>query len=229
MTAGLTKQYSSILLAFSMWPCFINFSISFSTDCCKCIGMGLPFCCINLASSFSCIFTSSPFTVWFSLNSFLNFVFSFVTSGSFFIWCICGTVVPVSSVIPNFFIQSKPSKGFVFLVVTRSSSSFRVLLISTFAAVFPSNRIGLSFTSRYSVSKGCNGVNLLNCDFGINVTGEPLSIMNLIGRLLTNAVIVKNSGPLLLIDRVECIFCFTEWIVFGVQSSSTCAACFAFH
>ena len=45
-------------------------------------------------------------------------------------------------------------------------------------------------------------------------------MMNLIGQLLTNAVIVKNYGPLLLIDRDECIFCSTEWIVFGVQSSS---------
>ena len=45
-------------------------------------------------------------------------------------------------------------------------------------------------------------------------------MMKLIGQLLTNAVIVKNSGPLLLIDRVECIFCSSEWIVLGVQSSS---------
>ena len=42
--------------------------------------------------------------------------------------------------------------------------------------------------SLYSVSSGCNGVMLLNIDFGIRVTGEPLSMMNLIGRLLTNAV-----------------------------------------
>ena len=61
---------------------------------------------------------------------------------------------------------------------------------------------------------------LLNSDFGIIVTGDPLSMINLIGRLLTSAVIVKKSGPLLFIDRVEWIFCFTEWIVFGVQSSS---------
>ena len=120
---------------------------------------------------------------------------------------------------PQFFIQSSPSRGFVFFVVIRSSSSFRVPLISTFAVVFPSNRIRLSFTSLYSVSRGRNGVIVLNCDFDISVTGEPLSMMNLIGRSLTNAVTVNNSGPLF-VDLVECIFCFTEWIVFGVQSSS---------
>ena len=64
---------------------------------------------------------------------------------------------------------------------------------------------------------GRNGVVLLKCDFGNSAIGELLSIKNLISRLLTNAVIVKNSGPLLFI---ECIFCFTEWIKFGVQSSS---------
>ena len=139
---------------------------------------------------------------------------------SSFIWCICGTVLPVSSVIPSFFIQSSPSRGFIFFVVIRSSSSFRVPLISTFAVVFPSNRIRLSFTSLYSVSRGRNGVIVLNCNFVISVTGEPLSMMNLIGRLLTNAVTVTNSGPLLFVDRVECIFCFTKWIVFVVQTSS---------
>ena len=45
-------------------------------------------------------------------------------------------------------------------------------------------------------------------------------MMILIGRLLTSAVIVKNFGPFLFIERVECIFCFTGWIVFGVQSST---------
>ena len=62
---------------------------------------------------------------------------------------------------------------------------------------------------------------LLNNDFGIRGTGEPLSMMNLIGRLLTNAVSVKNSGPLMLVDCVEWIFCFIEWIVSGAQSSSS--------
>ena len=60
----------------------------------------------------------------------------------------------------------------------------------------------------------------LNNDLGINVTGDPLLMIILIGRLLTNAVIVKKSGSLLFTDRVEWIFCFTEWVVFGVQSSS---------
>ena len=31
---------------------------------------------------------------------------------------------------------------------------------------------------------------LLNIIFGINITGEPVSTMNFIGRLLTNSVLV---------------------------------------
>ena len=139
-------------------------------------------------------------------------------SGSCFICCLCETVLLVSSVIPTFFIQSRPSIGFVLLVVTKISNSSCFPSISTLAVVFLSNCIRLLFTSLYSVSSGCSGVILMNCDFDISVTGDLLSIMNLIGQLLTSAVTVKNSGPLLFIDRVE--FCFTEWIVFGVQSSS---------
>ena len=60
---------------------------------------------------------------------------------------------------------------------------------------------------------------LLNNEFGIRVTGEPLSMMNLIGRLLTNAVSVKKSGPLMLVDCVEWIFCSIEWIVSGAHLS----------
>ena len=62
---------------------------------------------------------------------------------------------------------------------------------------------------------------LLNSDFGIRVAGEPLSIMNLIGRSLTNAVSVKNSGPLMFVDCVEKTFCFIESIVSGDHSSSS--------
>ena len=78
--------------------------------------------------------------------------------------------------------------------------------ISTFAIVFPSNFIPLSFTSLYLTSNGCSGVILLNFDFGIKVTGEPLSMITLIGWLLTNVVKVNNSGPFLFIGRVEWIF-----------------------
>ena len=131
-------------------------------------------------------------------------------SGSSFICCICEAVLPVSSVIPSFFIQSRPSNGFVLLVVTKICYSFSFPSISILADVFPSNCFRLSFTSLYSVSSGYSGVILLNCDFDISVTGDPLSIMNLIGRLLTSAVTVKDSGQLLFIDRVEWIFCFTE-------------------
>ena len=99
----------------------------------------------------------------------------------------------------DFFIQSKPNRGLVFFVVTKISRSFRFPSISTFAIVFPSNLILLAFPSLYSVFSGFSGVILLNSHFGIKVTGDPLSIMNLIGRLLTNAVRVKKSGPSLFI------------------------------
>ena len=63
ITAGLTKQFSSMSFAFSTWPWLFSFSIFFSTDCCKWIGIGLPFCCISFAFSFSWISTFIPFTV----------------------------------------------------------------------------------------------------------------------------------------------------------------------
>ena len=105
----------------------------------------------------------------------------------------------MSSVIPSFFIQSNPNKGLVFFVVIKTSRLFRCQFISTVAVVFPSNWNLLPFTSLYSVFSGFNGAILLKSDFGISVTGDPLSIMNLIGRLLTNAVRVKKSGPSLFI------------------------------
>ena len=173
----------------------INF---FSDRLSKRIGIGLLFCCI-----FFCVFflLYLPFISIHSeviVAKFLNFVFRDVMSGSSIIWFICGSVSTVISVIPNFSTQSKPTKALVFFVVTRISRLFRFPFISTFAivfVVFPSNQIRLSFTSLYSVSIGFNGVILLECDFGNKVTGDPLSIINLIGRLLTNAVRVKNSGP----------------------------------
>ena len=127
-------------------------------------------------------------------------------SGSSVIWFFCGPVSPVSSVIPSFSIQSKPNRWLVFFVVISSSRSLLFPFISTDAVVFSSNFIRLSFTSPYSVPISLNGVFPLNCDFGINVTGEPLSIMNLIGQLFTNAVIVKNSGPFFLVSFVEWTF-----------------------
>ena len=127
-------------------------------------------------------------------------------SGSSVIWFIGGAVSPVSSVIPSFSIQSKPNRGLVFFVVINSSRSLLFPFIFTDAVVFPSNYIRLSFTSLYSVPIGLNGVIPLNCDFGILVPGEPLSIMTLIGRLFTNAVIVKNFGPFFLAWCVEWTF-----------------------
>ena len=117
MTAGLTKQFLSKSFTFSIWSCFFKFSISFLTDCCEWIGIGLPFCWIIFASSFSCISTSSPLTVWFSLNSFLNCFVSIFRSESSLMLFIYQSVLSLSSVIPNFFIQSSPSSGFVFLLL----------------------------------------------------------------------------------------------------------------
>ena len=34
MTTGFMEQFSSMSFAFSIWPCFVSFSVSFSTDCC---------------------------------------------------------------------------------------------------------------------------------------------------------------------------------------------------
>ena len=132
------------------------------------------------------------------MEEFFEF-FRVVMSGSSMIWFTWGPVLPVSSFIPNFFIQPKPNRGLVFFVVTKMSRSFRFPSISTIAIVFPLNLILLSFTSLYSVFSGFSGVILLNSDFGIRVTGDPLSIMNLIGRLLTYAVRVKKSEPSLFI------------------------------
>ena len=80
-----------------------------------------------------------------------------------------------------FFNQSNSNKGLVFFVVIKISRLFRCPFISTDAVVFPSNRILSSFTSLYSVFSGFNGVILLKSDFGISVTGDPLSVMNLTG------------------------------------------------
>ena len=127
-------------------------------------------------------------------------------SASSVMWIVCGSVLLVSSVIPDFTIQSKPSKWLVFFNVTRISRSFRFQLISTVAIVFPSNLIPLSFTSLYSVSTGFNGVILLSCDFSIEDNGEPLSIIKLFGRLSTNAKRVKNFRPFFFIWRVKWTF-----------------------
>ena len=132
------------------------------------------------------------------------------------------SVLSLSSVIPNSLIQSNhPNSGFVFFVVIKISKCFCLPLTFTFAIVFLSKFIWLLFTYLYFFSNGCNGVMLLNNDFGIRVTGDPLSMINLIARLLTNAVSVKNSGPLMPVDCVEWIFCFIEWIVSDAHSPSS--------
>ena len=153
-----------------------------STDRCKWIGMCLTFCLISFAFSVSCILTSSPFTVWFSFKSFLNCILSTFTSGSSLLLFICYSVLSLSSVFPNSFILSDPSNGFVSFVVTSISNCYCFSFMFTVVVVFPSKLIRLSFTSLYSVSKGYDGVMLLNCDLGNKVTGEPLPMMNLIGR-----------------------------------------------
>ena len=62
---------------------------------------------------------------------------------------------------------------------------------------------------------------LLNFCSGFRVTGDPLSIMYLIVRLLTNTVTVKNGCPSLDICLVEWTVLFIECILFGVQLSSS--------
>ena len=69
-----------MFFAFSMWPCFLNFSTYFSTDG---FGIGLLFCCMSFPYPFSFICTSSPFTVRFLLISFQNFFLRNFTSGCF--------------------------------------------------------------------------------------------------------------------------------------------------
>ena len=54
-TACLTKQFLSMSAVFSMCPVLFSFSISLPTAGCRCIGIGLPFCCIIFPSGFSWI------------------------------------------------------------------------------------------------------------------------------------------------------------------------------
>ena len=121
------------------------------------------------------------------------------------------------TLIPRCFIQSNPSNGFVLFVVFSNSNFFFSPSISMFAIVFPSNLILLLFAYRYSSFNGYIVVIPLNFCFGIRVTGDPLSIMNLIGLLLTNTVTVKNGCPSLDICLVEWTVLFIEYNLFGVQ------------
>ena len=89
-----------------------------------------------------------------------------------------------------------------------------------FAIVLPSNLI-LLFTSLYSCWSGYLVVIPFNFCFGMSVTDDPLSIMNLIGRLLIYTVTVKNGCPSLDICLVEWTVLFIECILFGVQLSSS--------
>ena len=91
---------------------------------------------ISFASSFSWISTLIPFTVWFSLNSCLNCPFWDFMSGSSLTCFIRWSVLSLSSVIPNSFIQSNPNSGFVFFVVIKISKCFCLPLTFTFAIVF---------------------------------------------------------------------------------------------
>ena len=59
-----------------------------------------------------------------------------------------------------------------------------------------------------------------NFEFGIDANGEQLSLIDLTGRLLTNAVIMKNFGPMMFVVFVERNFWIIEWKVSGDQSSS---------
>ena len=48
ITAGPTKQFSSIFVAFSIWPFFVSFSISLPTAGCKWIGIGIAVSALRL-------------------------------------------------------------------------------------------------------------------------------------------------------------------------------------
>ena len=61
----------------------------------------------------------------------------------------------------------------------------------------------------------------LNICFGIEVTSDPLSSMNLIGRSLTNAVMVKNGCLFLGVCFVERTVLVNKCVLFGDQSSSS--------
>ena len=134
-------------------------------------------------------------------------------------FCIFEFGFSMFTLIPRCFIQSNPSNGFVLFVVISNSSFFFSPYFSMLAIVFSSNLILLLFTSRYSSFNGYFIVVPLNFCFGIRVTGDPLSIMNLIGRLLTNTVTVKNGCPSLYICLVEWTVLFIECILLGVQLS----------
>ena len=90
---------------------------------------------------------------------------------------------------------------FVFCFVTTISRRFWFPSISKLAIDFPLNFIRLSSTS-HCFSFPVDVRVLLNTNFGFSVTVEQLSISTLIGQLLTEALILKNSGLLLFVKRV---------------------------
>ena len=61
ITAGLTKQFLVISVAFSTYPCFIKNFSSCATWSCRCIAIGRPFCCIICAPVFIFILTERVF------------------------------------------------------------------------------------------------------------------------------------------------------------------------
>ena len=85
--------------------------------------------------------------------------------------------------------------------------------------LFVSNFILLLFAFLYSVCSHRIGVGWFKIGSGIKVTGDPLP-MTLIGLLLTNAVVVKNGCPSLVICFVELTVPVMRCILFGDHSSS---------
>ena len=109
------------------------------------------------------------------------------------------------------FIQSQPNFGFVFL----SLSNFEAFLIVIDYSICQCFSFKLYPVVIYislpnpSIPNGWSGV-LSIFNFGINVIGKAMSMINLFGSVLINAVIVKNSGPLIFVECVEFIVCFPE-------------------
>ena len=86
-------------------------------------------------------------------------------------------------------------------------------------SMFSSNIIQLLFTSLYSASNVCIGIRPFNFEFDVNNTCELSSVTKIIGRLLTNEVIVNYSALLLFMERVQWMFTFYECMMSDDQTS----------
>ena len=152
------------------------------------------FGCVSFKPFFSTIFTSTHFTVWFS-NRYYRYQTLFRAFSS----------------------SLSPIRGCLLRRYHNLQTVFPIYLNVRHCFCFNLNFIRLLFTSLCLVSSGRNDVILLHCDFGIKVDSEPLSMKILVGRLMTTALKVKNSGLSFFFEGVEWIFWFIEWFVFNFK------------